>query len=90
MKKITARLLANEMTGFFRDIPAAMLEIESRTEGATEENPIIIGNTEFIRKFDSSDNTLIFLACSLILKEVSRLRAEVNKLVRKGGVKCSV
>lgn len=84
MKKITARLVANEMSGFFRDIPAAILEIETRTEGATEENPIIIGNTVFTRKVDSSDNTLIYLACSLILKEVSRLRADVNKLVRKG------
>ena len=85
MKITPERLIDLYFKGPIKDLCLAAKELAEKTDGATDDNPAAIGDYIVKSRRDfTDDKSLAFLLIGFVMEEVSALRKDVKKLLKRG------
>lgn len=85
MKITPERLIDLYFKGPIKDLCFAAKELAEKTDGATDDNPAVIGNYISKGKRDfTDDKSIAILMIGFVLEEVYALRNDVKKLLKRG------
>lgn len=85
MKITPERLIDIFVKGPIKDFCCAAKELAEKTDGATDDNPAAIGDYNVRSKIDyTDDKDLAFVMLGFVIEEVSALRKDVKKLLKRG------